>query len=67
MVEPCTKWARQLVVLAQDERALKHNYVGTEHILLGLVRENEGVAAYIQWVFVGAAEARLIFKRPRFP
>ncbi|HEV2058149.1 MAG TPA: Clp protease N-terminal domain-containing protein [Solirubrobacteraceae bacterium] len=37
-----------MVVLAQEEaRTLKHNYVGTEHILLGLVRENEGVAARI--------------------
>ena len=37
-----------MVVLAQEEaRALKHNYNGTEHILLGLVRENEGVAARI--------------------
>jgi hypothetical protein len=38
--------ARQVVVLAQDEaRALKHNYIGTEHILLGLLREEEGLAA----------------------
>ena len=37
-----------MVVLAQEEaRTLKHNYIGTEHILLGLVRENEGVAARI--------------------
>jgi ATP-dependent Clp protease ATP-binding subunit ClpA len=37
-----------VVVLAQEEsRLLKHNYIGTEHILLGLVRENEGVAARI--------------------
>jgi ATP-dependent Clp protease ATP-binding subunit ClpC len=34
-----------VVVLAQDEaRALKHNYIGTEHLLLGLLREEEGVA-----------------------
>jgi hypothetical protein len=40
--ERVTERARQVVVLAQDEaRALKHNYIGTEHILLGLVRENE--------------------------
>jgi ATP-dependent Clp protease ATP-binding subunit ClpC len=40
--------ARQVVVLAQDEaRALKHNYIGTEHILLGLLREEEGVAARV--------------------
>jgi ATP-dependent Clp protease ATP-binding subunit ClpA len=38
--------ARQVVVLAQDEaRGLKHNYIGTEHILLGLLREEEGLAA----------------------
>jgi ATP-dependent Clp protease ATP-binding subunit ClpC len=40
--------ARQVVVLAQDEaRALKHNYIGTEHLLLGLLREEEGVAARV--------------------
>jgi len=38
--------ARQVIVLAQDEaRALRHNYIGTEHILLGLMREEEGLAA----------------------
>jgi hypothetical protein len=38
-----TERARQVVVLAQDEaRTLKHNYIGTKHILVGLVRENEG-------------------------
>jgi len=37
-----------VVVLAQDEsRALRHNYIGTEHILLGLLREEEGVAARV--------------------
>ena len=36
------------MVLAQDEaRALKHNYIGTEHILLGLLREEEGLAARV--------------------
>ncbi len=46
--ERFTELARQVVVLAQEEaRTLKHNYIGTEHILLGLVRENEGVAARI--------------------
>ena len=41
-----TDRARQVVVLAQeDARALNHNYVGTEHILLGLVHEGKGVAA----------------------
>jgi ATP-dependent Clp protease ATP-binding subunit ClpA len=40
--------ARQVVVLSQDEaRALKHDYVGTEHILLGLLREEEGLAARV--------------------
>ena len=40
--------ARQVVVLAQDEaRALKHNDIGTEHILLGLLREEEGLAARV--------------------
>src|SRR5436190_24233753 len=44
--ERFTERARQVVVLAQDEaRALKHNYIGTEHILLGLLREEEGLAA----------------------
>src|ERR671935_92720 len=48
MFERFTERARQVVVLAQEEaRILKHNYIGTEHILLGLVRENEGVAARI--------------------
>jgi ATP-dependent Clp protease ATP-binding subunit ClpC len=37
-----------VIVLAQDEaRALKHNYIGTEHILLGLIREEEGLAAQV--------------------
>src|ERR687889_826487 len=48
MFERFTERARQVVVLAQEEaRTLNHNYIGTEHILLGLVRENEGVAARI--------------------
>ena len=48
MFERFTERARQVVVLAQDEaRALKHNYIGTEHILLGLVREGEGLAAMV--------------------
>jgi ATP-dependent Clp protease ATP-binding subunit ClpA len=37
-----------VIVLAQDEaRALKHNYIGTEHLLLGLLREDEGLAARV--------------------
>jgi len=46
MFERFTDRARAVVVGAQDEaRALRHNYIGTEHILLGLLREGEGVAA----------------------
>jgi hypothetical protein len=46
MFERFTERARQVVVLAQEEaRQLKHNYIGTEHILLGLLREEEGLAA----------------------
>jgi ATP-dependent Clp protease ATP-binding subunit ClpC len=46
--ERFTERARQVVVLAQDEaRALRHNYIGTEHILLGLLREEEGLAARV--------------------
>jgi ATP-dependent Clp protease ATP-binding subunit ClpC len=41
-----TEQSRQVVVLAQEEaRSLKHNYIGTEHILLGLLRQDEGIAA----------------------
>jgi ATP-dependent Clp protease ATP-binding subunit ClpA len=44
--ERFTERARQVVVLAQEEaRALGHNYIGTEHVLLGLLREEEGIAA----------------------
>jgi ATP-dependent Clp protease ATP-binding subunit ClpA len=44
--ERFTDRARRVVVLAQEEaRMLNHNYIGTEHILLGLSREEEGVAA----------------------
>jgi ATP-dependent Clp protease ATP-binding subunit ClpC len=46
--ERFTGRAKQVVVLAQDEaRALGHNYIGTEHILLGLLREEEGLAARV--------------------
>jgi ATP-dependent Clp protease ATP-binding subunit ClpC len=42
---PFTDRARRVVVLAQDEaRLLNHDYLGTEHLLLGLIREGEGVA-----------------------
>jgi ATP-dependent Clp protease ATP-binding subunit ClpC len=44
--ERFTEPARQVVVLAQDEaRTLRHNYIGTEHLLLGLLREERGLAA----------------------
>lgn len=41
-----TDGARRVLVFAQEEaRRLNHNYIGTEHLLLGLVREQEGIAA----------------------
>jgi ATP-dependent Clp protease ATP-binding subunit ClpC len=46
--ERFTERARHVVVLAQEEaRTLGHNYIGTEHLLLGLLREEEGVAARV--------------------
>jgi ATP-dependent Clp protease ATP-binding subunit ClpC len=46
--ERFTERARQVVVLAQEEaRVLRHNYIGTEHLLLGLLREEEGLAARV--------------------
>jgi ATP-dependent Clp protease ATP-binding subunit ClpC len=46
MFERFTDRARRVVVLAQEEaRLLSHNYIGTEHVLLGLMREADGVAA----------------------
>ena len=46
MFERFTDRARRVVVLAQEEaRMLHHDYIGTEHLLLGLIREGEGVAA----------------------
>jgi ATP-dependent Clp protease ATP-binding subunit ClpA len=48
MFERFTDRARQVVALAQEEaRMLNHNYIGTEHILLGLLREGGGVAAQV--------------------
>ena len=48
MFERFTEKARQVIVFAQEEaRGLKHNYIGTEHILLGLLREEKGLAAYV--------------------
>ena len=44
MFERFTDRARRVIVLAQEEaRALQHNYIGTEHLLLGLIREGEGL------------------------
>src|SRR5580700_5754112 len=46
MFERFTNRARHVVVLAQEEaRRLHHNYIGTEHVLLGLLGEPEGIAA----------------------
>jgi ATP-dependent Clp protease ATP-binding subunit ClpA len=46
MFEQFTNRARRVIVLAQEEaRGLQHNYIGTEHILLGLLRESDGLAA----------------------
>jgi ATP-dependent Clp protease ATP-binding subunit ClpC len=48
MFERFTERARKVVVYAQDEaRILGHNYIGTEHLLLGLLREEDGVAARV--------------------
>ena len=48
MFERFTDKARRVVILAQDEATMQsHNYIGSEHILLGLVREKEGVAGQI--------------------
>jgi len=48
MFERFTDRARRVVVLAQEEaRMLNHNYIGTEHLLLGLIREGSGVAAQV--------------------
>jgi ATP-dependent Clp protease ATP-binding subunit ClpA len=56
MFERFTDRARRVVVLAQEEaRMLNHDYIGTEHLLLGLIHEGEGVAA----TALGAMEIRL--------
>jgi ATP-dependent Clp protease ATP-binding subunit ClpA len=48
MFERYTDRARRVVVLAQEEAsALSHNYVGTEHLLLGLMREGDGTGAQV--------------------
>src|SRR5436190_1356604 len=59
MFERFTDRARRVVVLAQEEaRLLDHNYIGTEHILLGLIREGQGVGAQVL-VNLGADLARV--------
>jgi ATP-dependent Clp protease ATP-binding subunit ClpC len=60
MFERFTERARQAIVLAQEEaRALKHTYIGTEHILLGLLSEGEGEAALVlESISVTYEEAR---------
>jgi ATP-dependent Clp protease ATP-binding subunit ClpC len=48
MFERFNEHAQQVVVLAQDEsRTLKHNYIGTEHLLLGILREENGLGARV--------------------
>ena len=48
MFERFTDRARRVVVLAQEEaRTMRHNYIGTEHLLLGLIREGDGLAALV--------------------
>ncbi len=57
MFERFTERARQVIVLAQDEaRSLRHNYIGTEHLLLGLLREEEGLASRVLTTFGVAVE-----------
>jgi ATP-dependent Clp protease ATP-binding subunit ClpC len=60
MFERFTERSRQVVVLAQDEaRLLRHNYIGTEHLLLGLLREEEGLAARaLENLQIGLEEVR---------
>ena len=60
MFERFTERARRVVVLAQEEaRELSHNYIGTEHLLLGLIRDGEGVAGRaLEKLGVGLAAAR---------
>jgi ATP-dependent Clp protease ATP-binding subunit ClpC len=63
--ERFTERARQVVVLAQDEaRELRHNYIGTEHLLLGVLREEEGIGARVlQRLGVTLDEARAQLNR----
>lgn len=58
MFERFTDRARRVVVYAQDEaKTLEHNYIGTEHLLLGLLREEEGIAAQALASFSVTVEA----------
>ncbi len=63
MFERFTERARKVLVLAQDEAGhLRHEYIGTEHLLLGLLREGEGVAAralYAAGITLGAAREQV--------
>lgn len=64
MFERFTERARQVIVLAQEEaRSLNHQYIGTEHILLGLLREREGLAARVLFDYLSASEARDLLER----
>ncbi len=59
MFERFTDQARRVLVLAQEEaRLLGHDYIGTEHMLLGLVREGEGVGVQVL-VSLGADPTRV--------
>ena len=60
MFERLTDRARRVMDLAQDEaRRLQHHYIGTEHLLLGLLGEGEGIAAQaLQSLGIGLAAAR---------
>jgi ATP-dependent Clp protease ATP-binding subunit ClpC len=69
-----TRHARHVILLAQEEAArLNHNYVGTEHLLLGLVREENGIAAKVLLELGASAELvargveRLVPRNPRPP
>jgi ATP-dependent Clp protease ATP-binding subunit ClpC len=56
--ERFTGRARRVVVIAQERaRALKHHYIGTEHVLLGLVDEEEGLAAKVITMLGGSRDA----------
>ena len=64
MFERFTDRARRVLVLAQEEgRLLNHSFIGTEHILLGLIHEGEGVAAKAR---AARAVARALSIRPVF-